>query len=165
MWPAVRVVVVDSPSDIHSLRGKCRHSEQLVSIKSADHVIWLDTQVKSELGNTATSQGKGIPLGYDYSQSNQYYDLNNQDRSVQYIFDELRKDYGWGGDYQTDQTSDLQYYAGLGWWNNAIVDWANKHPTYAVICEAKLRGRYLMPIITLWKPNWLFKYMIAELFI
>ena len=153
MWPAVRVVVVDSPSDIASLRSKCTHSEQLVSIESAEHVIWLDTQVKSVLGNGATSQGKGIPLGYDYSQSNQYYDLNNQSRSVQYIFDELRQEYGWGGDYQTDQTSDLQYYAGLGWGNKGIVDWANKHSTYAVICEAKLLGRYSMTIINLCKPK------------
>ena len=86
--------------------------------------------MKSLLGNRATSHQKGIPLGYDYWQANQYYDLNNQSRSVQYIFDELRQQYGWGGDYQTDQTWDLQYYAGLGHVNKGISDWANKHTTY-----------------------------------
>ena len=143
--------MVDSPSDIASLRSNCTHSEQLVSIESADHVIWLDSQVKSVLGNRATSQGKGIPLGYDYSKSNHYYDLNNQSRSVQYIFDDLRQEYGWGGDYQTNQLSELQHYAGLGHGNKGINDWANKHTTYAVICEAKLLGRY--SIITLLKPS------------
>ena len=139
--------MVDTPSDIDSLRTKCTHSEQLVSIKSADHVIWLDTQVKSVLGNAATSQGRGIPLAYDFTQSNEYYDLNNPNRSVQYIFDELRLEHGWGGDYQTDQTFDLQYYAGFGWGNKGIEDWANKHPTYAVICETKSQGRHSSIII------------------
>ena len=140
--------MVDSPSDIDSLRSECTHSEQLVSIKSADHVIWLDTQVKSVLGNTATSQERGMPLAYDFKLSNEYYDLNNPNRSVQYIFEELRLEHGWGGDYQTDQTFDLQYYAGFGWGNKGIEDWANKHPTYAVICETKLQGRPSMIIIT-----------------
>ena len=148
MWPAVRVVKVDSPSDIDSLRSKCTHHEHLVSIKSADHVIWLNNQVKSVLGDTATSHRKGIPLAYDYTLSNQYYDLHNQSRSVQYIFDKLRLEHGWGGDYQTDQTSILQYYAGFGWSNDGIEDWANEHTTYAVICEGKLQGAHVMILIT-----------------
>ena len=143
-WPVVRIVKVDSPSNIDSLRSKCTQAEQLVSIQSTNHVIWLDTQVKSMLGDTATSQGKGIPLGYDYTLSNQYYDLNDQTRSIQHIFDKLRLEYGWGGDYKTDQTSDRQYYAGFGWSNNGIEDWGNQHKTYAVICEGKLQGEHLM---------------------
>lgn len=99
--------------------------------------------MKSVLGDTATSHRKGIPLAYDYTLSNQYYDLHNQSRSVQYIFDKLRLEYGWGGDYQTDQTSILQYYAGFGWSNDGIEDWANEHTTYAVICEENVNCKDL----------------------
>ena len=147
-WSAVRVVKVDSPSDIDTLRSQCINIEQLVSIQSAAHVLWLDTQVKSVMGNGATSLGKGIPLGYDYMLSNQYYDLNDKTRSIQHIFDELRLNHGWGGDYQTDQTSDIQYYAGFGWGNNGIEDWANKHTTYAVLCEGTVPSVHVIIIMT-----------------
>ena len=140
-WPATRIVEVNSPIDISSSRTQCTHSEQLVSIRSAPHVIWLDAHVKARFGDTATSKGKGIPLGYDYTQSNQYYDLNDQTRSVQHIFDELRQEYGWVGDYRTDQTSALQNYAGFGWNNHGIEDWGESdHTTYALICEDRLPG-------------------------
>ena len=147
---------MDSPSDIDSLRSKCTDSEQLVSIQSAEHVIWLDTQVKSVLGDTATSVGKGIPLGYDYTLSNQYYDLNDQTRSIQLIFDDLRLEHGWGGDYRSDQTSQSQHYAGFGWSNNGIEDWGDDHTTHAVICEEKLQGKFVMLIATLDPPQYPF---------
>ena len=138
---------MNSPSDIHSLQLQCTHSEQLVSIKSPEHVIWLDTQVKENLGETATSHKKGIPLAYDYFQSNKYYDLTDQTRSVQKIFDDLRLYYRWGGDYQSDQTSLSQYYAGFGWGNRGIEDWGNGHTTYAVLCETKSKGRSVLLIL------------------
>ena len=138
-WPNVRIVEVSSPLDLYALRAQCTQSEQLVSVRSAEHVIWLDAHVKASFGDTATSQSKGIPLGYDYEQSNRYYDLNDPTRSIQHIFDELRQEYGWVGDYQSDQTSTLQHYAGFGWNNHGIQDWRERG-TYAVICEEKLPG-------------------------
>lgn len=147
VWPSIRIVKVGLPSDIGFLRMQCTHSEQLVSIQSPEHVIWLDTQVKTILGDTATSGEKGIPLAYDYSLSNEYYDLNDQTRSIQNIFDELRTHHKWGGDYNLNQTSSSQYYAGFGWNNRGIEDWGNSHTTYAVICEAKLQGEYVMLIL------------------
>ena len=145
-WPAVRIVEVNSKSGINILRDQCTESEQLVSIQSAEHVIWLDSQVKISLGQRATSQRKGIPLGYDYTRSNQYYDLNDIHRPVQHIFDELRQQHGWSkGDYHTDQTLITQWYAGFGWDDYGIHDWSPyEHVTYAVICEDISQGKHVM---------------------
>jgi len=136
-YPPVRIVKFDSAAgSISNLRNRCDSSERLVSIQSAAHVLWLDAKVKAALGDDATSQGKGIPLGYDYNLQNEYFDLNDNFRSVQYIFDDLRINHGWVGDYKTNQVSGKQYYAGFGWNNRGIEDWGGDvHTTYAVICE------------------------------
>ena len=140
----IRIVELNTPISIDSLRSQCTHTEQLVSIKSVEHVIWLDAKVKASFGDTATSQPRGIPLGYDYTLSNQYYDLNDPTRSIQHIFDALRAYHGWGGDYLSDQTSEQQNYAGFGWSNHGIEDWGEEHDTHAVICEDRIAGEHVM---------------------
>merc|ERR1719471_2694852 len=69
------------------------------------------------------AQSKGVPLGYDYEAANAYWDLNNPARSVQHIFDNLKRFYGWtGGDHHTNQAPS-QVYAGLGWWSGGETDY------------------------------------------
>lgn len=143
----IRIVELNTPISIDSLRSQCTHTEQLVSIKSVEHVIWLDAKVKASFGDTSTSQPKGIPLGYDYTLSNQFYDLNDPIRSIQHIFDDLRAYHSWGGDYRSDQTWEQQNYAGFGWSDHGIEDWGEIHTTYAVICEDRIPGGHV--IITL----------------
>jgi len=136
IWPPARVVRVDAEVSLDNARTYCADSERLVSIQSAEHVLWLKELVVSTLGQGSLSHRKGIPLGYDYTLANSYFDLNDNERSVQPIFDKLRIDYGWKGDYQTDQTSGKQHYAGFGWNYNGIEDWSpTGHTTGAVICE------------------------------
>lgn len=110
---------------------------QLVSIQSAEHVLWLRDQLIAMGHGNKLTVGAGIPLAYDYNLTNEYFDLTDSSRSVQAIFDELRANHGFNGDYHTNQG---QHYAGFGWGRNTqdcgIEDWdPNGHTTRGLICE------------------------------
>jgi len=148
-WPIIKIVDVGGkPNSLADMKTKCGTGYRLVSIQSAEHVQWLAEQVESQKGRTALTNSAGIPLGYDYKQNNSYYDLSDDKRSVQAIFDTLRTSYGWVGDYTSDQSlgKGNQWYAGFGWNYHGIEDWSpTDHDTSYIICE-KEPDKVLKPL-------------------
>ena len=67
---------------LDKMKATCGKGYRPVSIQSAEHVIWLSDQVESLKGRGPLKTNAGIPLGYDYNQNNNFYDLNDDTRSV-----------------------------------------------------------------------------------
>jgi len=113
--------------DLNDLRKRCASlGLKAVRIRSA---MQVHRYLRPLVQNTGYNLklGRGIPLGYDDGLNNDYQALDDTSVHVQRIFNNLRKNWGYTGDYFTDQTSGKQHLAGFGWGksptNTGIEDW------------------------------------------
>lgn len=141
VYSPITFVELHRPISLADAKALCPAKTRIVSIKDVEHVLWLRDEMVSQGFESMFGLGEGVPLGYDYDLSNSYSDLNDVDRSVQWIFDGLRENHGYTGDYTSDQTSGSQHYAGFGWAGGrsqspGIEDWSPVHHTVSgIICE------------------------------
>jgi len=128
--------------DLNDLRSKCTSlGLKAVRIRSAKQIHLHLRKIVQKAGYDL-KKGAGIPLGYDEGLNNDYQALDDTTVHVQKIFNELRTQYGYTGDYHTDQRKDKQYLAGFGWGksetNVGPEDWGFQHQLQTLICSDNL---------------------------
>merc|ERR1712007_423986 len=131
---------------LEGLRNLCGPGKDLVSLRSADHVLFLRDRVTA--AGIDMTQDSGVPLAYDYYVMNRYFDLRNGTRDVTSFFHELEARGEMSGDFKTDERFDDvwgrwdggQFIAGFGWGKSAtnvgIADFSHENKVQAVICES-----------------------------
>jgi len=127
---------------LEGLRGLCGVGKDLVSLRSAEHILYLRTKVLEAGINT--SKPAGVPIAYDYKLGNRYFDLRNSTRDITYILEQLIARRELSGDFMTDQTSSDfwgrdEYMVGFGWGKDdrdvGLADFGHHHGVQGVICE------------------------------
>lgn len=134
---SVEVVKFSSSERNHASLAKVQKlctdkGKKLVSVRSGPHIDWLFEEVKTQGGDV--NAGCGFPLAYDKDNVNKYYDLTDLNRELTPMFDALRAEGKLSGDYHSDQTSQTQHFAGIGW-GAKMEDWGAQHCTQGAICE------------------------------
>jgi len=125
--------------NIHDLRKRCASlGLEPVRITAPNQVYNYLRPLVQDTGYNL-KLGRGIPLGYDNGLNNDFQALDDTSVHVQGIFNTLRSQWGYTGDYHTDQTKGTQHLAGFGWGKNTLnvgaEDWGFQHDLQALICS------------------------------
>jgi hypothetical protein len=140
-------------SDYGSMRSFCTlQGGELPAVTSAEQIIQIRDLLRS--AGYDLNQPGGIPLGYDFDQSNSYKSMGDSSKSVDFAFNDLVQTYHWNsGDFDSD-TDVSQNCAGLGFTDFGIHNWNCYNPseiTRALICEFRKTSFELVGVAPSWR--------------